>query len=92
MKKIGIITSGGDAPGMNAAIRTVVRLAHLKRIKVVGFERGYERPDNEHFQTDGTSISGRNYKSRRNNTLYSEMPRFRKEIGDAESCGELGEK
>ncbi len=42
VKKIGVLTSGGDAPGMNAAIRSVVRTADEYGIKVVGIERGYE--------------------------------------------------
>ena len=42
MKKIGLITSGGDAPGMNACIRAVVRTARAEHIDVVGFYRGYE--------------------------------------------------
>lgn len=42
MKKIGVLTSGGDAPGMNAAIRSVVRTAIFKGLKVVGIKRGYQ--------------------------------------------------
>lgn len=42
MKKIGLITSGGDAPGMNACIRAIVRTARHENIDVVGFYRGYE--------------------------------------------------
>ena len=42
MKKIGIVTSGGDAPGMNAAIRAVTRVACSKGIDAVGFERGWD--------------------------------------------------
>ena len=42
MKKIGILTSGGDAPGMNAAIRAVVRTAICSGMEVVGIERGYQ--------------------------------------------------
>jgi len=42
MKKIGLVTSGGDAPGMNAAIRAVVRVAYSQGLEVVGFERGWE--------------------------------------------------
>lgn len=42
MKKIGILTSGGDAPGMNAAIRAVVRTGIYLGMDVVGIERGYE--------------------------------------------------
>ena len=41
MKKIGILTSGGDAPGMNAAIRAVVRTALAAGMKVKGIKRGY---------------------------------------------------
>lgn len=41
MKTIGVLTSGGDAPGMNAAIRAVVRQALAKGLKVKGIQRGY---------------------------------------------------
>ncbi len=41
MKKIGVLTSGGDAPGMNACIRSVVRSAIQKGADVVGIRRGY---------------------------------------------------
>ncbi len=42
MKTVGVVTTGGDAPGMNAAIRAVTRIAHAKGLQVIGFERGYE--------------------------------------------------
>jgi len=42
MKKIGVLTSGGDAPGMNAAVRAVVRTAAYHNIEVVGIKRGYD--------------------------------------------------
>ena len=41
IKKIGVLTSGGDAPGMNAAIRGVVRAALAKGLEVYGIEDGY---------------------------------------------------
>ena len=41
MKKIAVLTSSGDAPGMNAAIRAVVRTAVYNDMSVVGFKRGY---------------------------------------------------
>lgn len=41
MKKIGVLTSGGDAPGMNAAIRAVVRAGIAKGMEVMGIYRGY---------------------------------------------------
>lgn len=42
IKKIGVMTSGGDAPGMNPFIRAVVRTAAANNIRVVGIENGYE--------------------------------------------------
>jgi len=41
VKTIGVFASGGDAPGMNAAIRAVVRTAILRNLKVVGIVQGY---------------------------------------------------
>ena len=42
MKTIGVLTSGGDAPGMNAAIRAVVRTACENGMTVIGINRGYQ--------------------------------------------------
>lgn len=42
MKRIGVLTSGGDAPGMNAAVRSVTRAAIFNGFEVIGFRRGYE--------------------------------------------------
>ena len=42
IKKIGVLTSGGDAPGMNAAVRSVTRYAIYNGIEVEGIHRGYE--------------------------------------------------
>ncbi len=42
MKRIGVFTSGGDSPGMNAAIRAVVRTAVYHGLEVVGVMRGYQ--------------------------------------------------
>ncbi len=42
MKKIGVLTSGGDAPGMNAAVRAVVRAGIDRDWRVVGIRRGYK--------------------------------------------------
>ncbi len=39
---IGVLTSGGDAPGMNAAIRAVVRTAIYNNMRVMGIRRGYD--------------------------------------------------
>lgn len=42
MKKIAVLTSGGDAPGMNAAIRAVVRRGIFRHLEVVGIKHGYQ--------------------------------------------------
>ncbi|MBR5707119.1 MAG: 6-phosphofructokinase [Bacteroidaceae bacterium] len=59
IKSIGILTSGGDAPGMNAAIRAVTRAAIYEGWKVWGIYRGYEgliNDDVKEFTTE--SVSG----------------------------------
>ncbi len=58
MKRIGILTSGGDAPGMNAAIRAVVRSAETMGIQVKGFIRGYRGLiENNFVDLDMRSVS-----------------------------------
>lgn len=42
VRKIGVLTSGGDAPGMNAAIRSVVRAGLYYGFRVYGIRKGYE--------------------------------------------------
>ena len=42
MKRIGVLTSGGDAPGMNAAVRAIVRYGIYHDMEVYGIKRGYE--------------------------------------------------
>ena len=41
MNSIAVLTSGGDAPGMNAAVRAVARTAIANGIRVIGVRRGY---------------------------------------------------
>ena len=58
VKTIGVLTSGGDAPGMNASIRAVVRTAINKGIKVKGIMRGYAGLLQEEIvDMDGTSVA-----------------------------------
>jgi len=59
IKKIGIITSGGDAPGMNAAIRAVVRACSYYKVKCVGFYRGYQGV----IEGDSISLDARSVKN-----------------------------
>jgi 6-phosphofructokinase 1 len=58
IKRIGVLTSGGDAPGMNAAIRSVVRFSAKHNIEVMGFFRGYAGLLNEEIKPmDRRSVS-----------------------------------
>ena len=58
MKKIAILTSGGDAPGMNAAVRAVTRTAIAAGSEVMGVQRGYSGLINgELFTMDRSSVS-----------------------------------
>jgi 6-phosphofructokinase 1 len=56
---LGIATTGGDAPGMNAAVRAAVRTAVAKGLRVIGFERGYAGIlANDSRSLDARSVSG----------------------------------
>lgn len=58
IRNIGVLTSGGDAPGMNAAIRAVVRAALYYKLKVTGVSRGYDGLINADFiPMDGKSVA-----------------------------------
>ena len=58
IKTIGVLTSGGDAPGMNAAIRAVVRTAIAKGLKVKGILKGYNGLLNEEIiDMDALSVA-----------------------------------
>jgi 6-phosphofructokinase 1 len=58
MRTIGILTSGGDAPGMNAAIRAAVRTGIANNLKVMGIQRGYNGLINgEIFEMQRNSVS-----------------------------------
>ena len=58
IKKIGVYTSGGDAPGMNAAIRAVVRTSLAHGVKVVGIRGGYKGMiENDFIKMEASSVS-----------------------------------
>lgn len=58
IKRIGVLTSGGDAPGMNAAIRAVVRSGIYRGFQVYGIRKGYEGLLNgEMFEMNLRSVS-----------------------------------
>ncbi len=59
MKKIGVITTGGDAPGMNCTIRSVVRTAIYNGIKVIGIYEGFKGLYEKKFEKlNSRSVSG----------------------------------
>lgn len=92
-KTIGVLTSGGDAPGMNAAVRAVVRAALSKGMKVYGIRRGYNGLINgDIVEMDALSVSG--IISKGGTCLYTaRCNEFRFEEGinkGRDTCKELG--
>lgn len=92
-KKIGVLTSGGDAPGMNAAVRAVTRSAIERGVEVVGIYKGYRGLiDNEMKTFSYRDVSG--ILNEGGTILYSDRcHRFRSLEGQqaaAETCRENG--
>ncbi|MDB4752418.1 6-phosphofructokinase [Winogradskyella sp. KYW1333] len=59
IKKIGVMTSGGDSPGMNAAVRSVVRTCAFHNVECFGIYRGYEGMiDGDFVKMDARSVKG----------------------------------
>ncbi len=93
MKKIGVLTSGGDAPGMNAAVRAVTRAALAKGMEVVGIQKGYVGLlEREFVDMTARSVSG--IIQRGGTCLYTaRCPEFRNMEGvlkGKEVCEEIG--
>ena len=93
IKTIGVLTSGGDAPGMNAAVRAVVRAALKKGIKVYGIRRGYcGLIDGDLFEMNEMSVSNIIHKG--GTILYTaRSAEFRTEAGveiAKKTCQKLG--
>lgn len=93
MKSIAVLTSGGDAPGMNAAVRAVVRTACQRGFKVFGVNRGYTGLINgDVFEMNLRSVS--DIINRGGTILYSaRCPEFKSEEGQmkaVEACKRLG--
>ncbi len=85
MKTIGVLTSGGDAPGMNAAVRAVVRTAISLGMTVKGVRRGYAGLiEDDIFDMDARSVS--DVINRGGTLLYTaRCPKFRTEEGVLEA-------
>lgn len=93
IKKIGVLTSGGDAPGMNAAVRAVTRAAIRKGMQVYGIRRGYNGLINgDVFEMNERSVS--DIIQRGGTMLYTaRCHEFRTEEGVEKArakCEELG--
>lgn len=93
VKRIGVLTSGGDAPGMNAAIRAVVRNCLYRGIECVGIRRGYNGLINgDIFKMDTSSVT--HIINRGGTILYTaRSDEFRTEEGQkraAATCKFLG--
>lgn len=93
IKNIGVLTSGGDAPGMNAAVRAVTRTAISRGIKVYGVMRGYNGLINgDVIELTERSVS--NILQRGGTCLYTaRCPEFRTSEGvdkAVEKCKEIG--
>lgn len=93
MKTIGVLTSGGDAPGMNAAVRAVVRTAIALGMNVKGISRGY----NGLIEGDIVDLNARDVSdiiNRGGTFLYTaRSPKFKTKEGvaeAAENCRKLG--
>jgi len=93
LRRIAVLTSGGDAPGMNAAIRSVVRTANYNNIQVLGIRRGYNGLINNDFlELDSRSVN--KITSKGGTMLYTaRCDAFRTEEGQkraADNCRYLG--
>lgn len=93
IKNIGVLTSGGDAPGMNAAVRAVVRAAISKGMNVYGIHRGYVGLlTSDIFKMDEKSVSDIIHNG--GTVLYTaRCPEFKTKEGVAKAkakCDELG--
>lgn len=87
VKRIGVLTSGGDAPGMNAAIRAVVRACLYRGIDCVGIRRGYNGLINgDIFRMDASSVT--HIINRGGTILYTaRSDEFRTEDGQKRAAG-----
>lgn len=88
---VGILTSGGDAPGMNAAIRAVVRTAHANNVDVIGVMNGYEGLINGEFRPLGARDVGGILQRGGTFLLTSRSKRFMEPTGQREAIRKMNE-
>jgi 6-phosphofructokinase 1 len=90
-KTIGVLTSGGDAPGMNAAIRAVVRTALSNNINVIGINNGYEGLINGEFHPMNERSVGGIFQRGGTILLTCRSKRFMEPAGQREAIRKMNE-
>ena len=81
MKRVAVLTSGGDSPGMNPAIRSITRTGLNKGLQIIGIRNGYQGLlDNEFMDLDNHIVSGR-VRDAGTFLQTSRCPEFTKEEG-----------
>ncbi|MFN8384576.1 MAG: 6-phosphofructokinase [Anaerolineales bacterium] len=88
---IGVLTSGGDAPGMNAAIRAVVRTALTNNMNVIGVMHGYEGLINGEFKPMGPRDVGGILQRGGTVLLTSRSKRFQEPAGQRDAIRKMNE-
>lgn len=91
MEKIAVLTSGGDAPGMNAALRAVVHQAAMHEVQVIGISHGYEGLLNREFAP--LDLSSVDDIIQRGGTILrsARSERFKSEAGQEQAVANLRE-
>ena len=89
MKVIGIVTSGGDAPGMNAAIRAITRLASHQNMDVYGIYHGYAGLINDEITRLDTRKVGDILHRGGTFLKTARCPEFKTEAGQAKAIANL---
>ncbi|MBK8420947.1 6-phosphofructokinase [Candidatus Villigracilis saccharophilus] len=89
--KIGVLTSGGDAPGMNAAIRAVVRTALTNDMEVIGIQNGYEGLINGEFRNMNERSVGGILQRGGTILLTSRSKRFMEPTGQRDAIRKMNE-
>ncbi len=91
MRRIAVLTSGGDSPGMNPAIRSITRTGTNKNLKIVGIRNGYQGLlDGEFMDLDNQIVSGR-IRDAGTFLQTSRCPEFVKESGQRRALEILAE-
>jgi 6-phosphofructokinase 1 len=92
MKRIAVLTSGGDSPGMNPAIRSITRTGINKKLEIIGIRNGYQGLlDDEFVDLDNHIVSGR-VRDAGTFLQTSRCPEFAEEKGQRRALNILAER